>query len=91
MSLPIVPPAPGRLSITNCWPIARVNPWPCARARISVVPPAENATMTRTGLTGYGVPWNVVVDCAEAAAQASAHAAAANDIAIRVIVVSNIV
>ena len=47
-----VPPAPARLSITNCWPSRWPSFWPNTRAKTSVEPPAANGTITRTGFSG---------------------------------------
>src|SRR5437763_14507598 len=58
-----MPLAPGRLSMTMGCDQAAVSFWPTARARMSVVPPAENGTTIRTGLPGY---------CAAAENEASA-------------------
>src|SRR2546426_6268932 len=58
-----MPLAPGRLSMTMGCDQASVSFWPTARARMSVVPPAENGTTIRTGLPGY---------CAAAENEASA-------------------
>src|SRR5205814_3716479 len=58
-----MPLAPGRLSMTMGCDQAAVSFWPTARARMSVVPPAENGTTIRTGLPGY---------CAAAGNEASA-------------------
>src|SRR5258706_85223 len=64
-SMPIIWPAPGRLSTTNC--CASDSESFCARARamMSVPPPAAEGTMKRTGLDGYAAV------CAGACAQAS--------------------
>src|SRR5438445_107803 len=48
-----MPLAPGRLSMTMGCDQASVSFWPTARARMSVVPPAEKGTTIRTGLPGY--------------------------------------
>src|SRR5439155_15833103 len=48
-----MPLAPGRLSMTMGCDQAAVSFWPTARARMSVVPPAEKGTTIRTGLPGY--------------------------------------
>src|SRR4051812_46923731 len=49
----MLPPAPGRLSITNCWPRASDSFCPTRRASTSVVPPGAKGTSNRTGLAGY--------------------------------------
>src|SRR2546426_11391940 len=48
-----MPLAPGRLSMTMGCDQAAVSFWATARARMSVVPPAEKGTTIRTGLPGY--------------------------------------
>src|SRR2546422_736341 len=58
-----MPLAPGRLSMTMGCDQASVSFWPTARARMSVVPPAEKGTTIRTGWPGY---------CAAAENEASA-------------------
>src|SRR3712207_5577970 len=65
---------PGRLSTITC--CLNTGPMRSAieRAVKSVLPPAANGTMTRTGLTGY--------DCAPAGAAINAAAAAANRIRV---------
>ena len=50
-----MPPAPGRLSMTTCWPQASVSFWPMKRARMSVLPPGVNGTISLTGLVGIGL------------------------------------
>ncbi len=40
VSVPMLLPAPGLFSITNCWPNRSESRWPIKRARISVAPPA---------------------------------------------------
>jgi hypothetical protein len=45
-------PPPGRFSTTNGWPSRSDSHWPIMRATMSVVPPAEVATMMRTGCEG---------------------------------------
>src|SRR5688572_19098958 len=51
--MPISPPAPPRLSTTNCWPRNSESLFENTRAVMSLPPPGANGTMTRTGLTGY--------------------------------------
>src|SRR4051812_48641389 len=53
MSTPIVPPAPGRLSTMNCWPIEAPRRAATKRAMKSFPPPGGKATTIFTGLTGY--------------------------------------
>jgi hypothetical protein len=43
---------PGRFSITNGWPSRFDSHCAITRAAISVVPPGETATKTRTGRAG---------------------------------------
>src|SRR2546426_10053869 len=50
-SAAILPPAPGRFSITTCWPQESASFWPRARARISLGPPGVKPTTKRTGLS----------------------------------------
>src|SRR5256885_9779370 len=54
-SAAILPPAPGRFSITTCWPQESASFWPRARARISLGPPGVKPTTKRTGFSGQ--PW----------------------------------
>src|SRR6266705_219421 len=65
ISIPIIWPAPGRLSTTNCCPSDSESFCASARAMMSVPPPAAEGTMKRTGFAGYAV-------CAAADSQASA-------------------
>jgi hypothetical protein len=51
-SVPIFPPAPGRFSITNCWPTRSDNYWPIKRAKMSVPPAGAKGTIKRTGRLG---------------------------------------
>ncbi|MNV18226.1 hypothetical protein D3C71_1090470 [compost metagenome] len=51
-SVPILPPAPGLFSTTKDWPNCLASTLETLRVRVSVVPPAVNATITRTGLSG---------------------------------------
>jgi hypothetical protein len=53
MSVPSVLPAPGRLSTTAVVPNASVRRCATNRAAISLPPPGENGTTSRTGLDGY--------------------------------------
>ena len=50
----MVPPAPGRFSITTGWPHISESFWPTVRARMSVALPAVNGTTILTGLLGKG-------------------------------------
>src|SRR5712691_2132514 len=54
-SMPIIWPAPGRLSTTNCWPSDSESLCATERAMMSVPPPAAEGTMKRTGFAGYAV------------------------------------
>src|SRR5262245_36265579 len=49
---PIVPPAPGRFSITTVWFHISLSFCPTVRARMSVALPAVNGTTIFTGLLG---------------------------------------
>src|SRR6516162_8736121 len=51
-SVPIVVDAPGRFSITNCWPRRSERHCPFRRAAMSVVPAGAKPTMMRTGRAG---------------------------------------
>src|SRR5215813_10333059 len=51
--MPIMVPAPGRLSMMNCCPRPSVSFGAMMRATMSVPPPAEDGTTIRTGLPGY--------------------------------------
>src|SRR5688500_3942137 len=68
-SVPMLPPAPARLSGTNCTPYALVSVSAAKRPMMSVGPPGGNGMITRTGLVGYC--------CALAVAQSADSAAAA--------------
>src|ERR1700693_5235824 len=52
-SLPIVPPAPPRLSTTICAPRAADHDWPTSRAVASTDSPAGKGTTSRIGFAGY--------------------------------------
>src|SRR5256885_1882471 len=54
-SAAILPPAPGRFSITTCWPRDSASFWPRARARMSLGPPGVKPTTKRAGFSGQ--PW----------------------------------
>src|SRR5881396_3702862 len=54
-SAAMLPPAPGRFSITTCWPRDSASFWPRARARMSLGPPGVKPTTKRTGFSGQ--PW----------------------------------
>src|SRR5262245_35497845 len=51
--MPMLPPAPPRLSTTTCCPQTSVNFWPSRRAIVSVAAPGGNGTMMRIGRPGY--------------------------------------
>src|SRR5438132_11670373 len=53
MSAPMLPPAPGRLSITTGWPHDSVSFLPISRPNVSATPPTGNGTTMRIGLSGY--------------------------------------
>src|SRR5438105_8809934 len=53
MSAPMLPPAPGRLSITTGWAHASVSFLPISRPNVSATPPTGNGTTMRIGLSGY--------------------------------------
>ena len=46
----MLPPAPGRFSITTGWPHAVVSHWPMMRASVSLPPPAAYGEISRMGL-----------------------------------------
>ena len=52
MREPSVPPAPGRLSTTTCWPKNSTVFWATTRASMSVAPPTGNGTIMRTARLG---------------------------------------
>src|SRR3979490_68176 len=52
-SLPIVPPAPPRLSTRICWPRAVDHDWATRRAVASTDSPAGKGTTSRIGFVGY--------------------------------------
>src|SRR5205823_9321012 len=52
-SVPILPPAPGRFSITNDWPRRSDSHCPIRRATTSDPPAAANPVSRCTGLFGY--------------------------------------
>src|SRR5712671_3664325 len=52
-SLPIVPPAPPRLSTRICWPRAVDHDWATRRAVASTDSPAGKGTTSRIGFAGY--------------------------------------
>src|SRR5256885_2306973 len=54
-SAAMLPPAPGRFSITTCWPRDSASFWPRARARMSLGPPGVKPTTKRAGFSGQ--PW----------------------------------
>jgi hypothetical protein len=73
----MVPPAPPRLSMTNCWPHVSLSFWNRMRLTVSAPPAGGYGTITRTGRAGQAA-------CAEAvpvrAAGADAATAAAESI-----------
>src|SRR5262245_51279758 len=48
-----MPPAPGRLSMMNCWPRSSVRRMASIRAIVSGEPPAAFGRTKRTGFSGY--------------------------------------
>jgi Arc/MetJ-type ribon-helix-helix transcriptional regulator len=48
----ILPLAPGRLSMMNCWPSRSDSQWPMRRALMSFSPPGAKPTTMRTGRVG---------------------------------------
>lgn len=57
-SVPRMPAAPARLSMTTGWPTRLARASPMVRAMMSVAPPALKGTTTRMGLVGHaaGLP-----------------------------------
>jgi hypothetical protein len=51
-SMPMLPPAPARLSTTTAWPHFSDSFWPTIRASASDAPPGACGTTRRTGLVG---------------------------------------
>src|SRR5688500_4391202 len=70
MSVPIVPPAPARLSTMNCCPSRSVSFWAVKRAIWSDVLPGD-PVITRTGRVGY---LSASAACAGPAATSAANA-----------------
>src|SRR5690242_2936024 len=70
--MPIRPPAPPRLSTTNCWPRISDNFAENTRAVMSLPPPGANGTITRTGLVGYCWAWTGAAAVASRPAQSIA-------------------
>src|SRR5262249_52361665 len=58
-SSPMLPEAPGLLSMMTGAPSPSVSFWPTRRASESVVPPGGNGAIIRTGLPGYAWPVTV--------------------------------
>jgi hypothetical protein len=52
ISAPMMPPAPGRLSITICWPILSPNDLESTRAAVSACPAGVKGTTQVIGLVG---------------------------------------
>jgi hypothetical protein len=50
--MPMIPPAPARLSITTCWPITSVNLLPTMRLKVSTELPGALGTSMRIGRFG---------------------------------------
>src|SRR5262245_54263382 len=53
MPMPMLPPAPPRLSTTTCWPQDSVILCATRRAMVSVAAPGANGTTMRIGRVGY--------------------------------------
>src|ERR1700682_93888 len=51
--MPMMPPAPPRLSTMNCWPSASDSFCENCRAVMSLPPPGAKGTITRTTFVGY--------------------------------------
>jgi hypothetical protein len=51
-STPMLPPPPGRFSITIGWPRRSASRGPMSLATVSELPPGVNVTITRMGLFG---------------------------------------
>ena len=84
--MPIVPPAPGRLSTITGWPHAALSRSPTMRAITSVALPGVNGTMIRIGFARIGA-----APCASAAgAAAHAHADANAVIAVLIFVMTGL-
>jgi hypothetical protein len=64
----MLPAAPARLSITNCWPMLSDTFCSTMRPTTSFEPPAGHGITTRTGLVGYPAPAGVAAVCANAGA-----------------------
>src|ERR1700724_678878 len=66
MSVPMLPLAPGRLSMTTGCPQRSDSFCPTVRARMSMPVPGVKGTMICTGLPGYGCGALFDGDCADA-------------------------
>ena len=73
-AVPMVPPAPGRLSITNDWPSSCATFCATTRATKSVAPLAGNGTITRMACSGQAAAcaWAVLGKAAPTAQAAIA-------------------
>src|SRR6476469_2314691 len=69
----MLPPAPGRLSMTTCWPSRSPSLGATMRTVASVEPPGGKVTMMRIGLLGHGAGAGA---CARPAAAPAINAAA---------------
>src|SRR5688572_18272435 len=49
----MMPPAPGRLSTMNCWPVTSLSLVVKMRATVSVAAPGALGRIMRTGFSGY--------------------------------------
>ncbi len=54
---PMLPPAPGRFSITSGWPSFSLTRGAMARTMASALPPGGKVTITRMGLVGQAASW----------------------------------
>jgi hypothetical protein len=67
----MLPPAPGRLSTTTCWPSFSLSLGTSMRTTASALPPGGKVTTIRIGLLGKSLP----LPCARAGPASSAQAA----------------
>jgi hypothetical protein len=69
--MPIVPPPPGRFSISTGWPSCPDSFSATVRAMMSVALPGVNGTITRSGFAGQA--WAHAPHCAASSANAMVH------------------
>jgi hypothetical protein len=72
----MLPPAPGRLSTTTCWPSLSLSRGTIIRTTASVLPPGGNVTTMRIGLLGKSGCVAGAWACADRTPAASSAAAA---------------